>query len=169
MWATLTTVRLPFLIPGRWICVDIGECFGFNFKIPARRRLFNSSFMLTWRKKTKAPHHWPLMKGIPRAMDSRHKGPVMRKAFPCYEVIMKWPDIKAFIGIINPFKLQCISILSAYHPCHDYAKLPLVTRITPMKWDKFYKCWCFGDKQQQIFTNHIIPNMYHTPNPHPVP
>ena len=57
-------------------------------------RLFNNLFMLASKKASKLciygplweesigdRHRWPV--------DSPHKGPVMRKAFPCYEVIMK--------------------------------------------------------------------------------
>ena len=39
-------------------------------------------------------HYWPLCEGIHRwPVDSPHKGPVMRKAFPCYDVITFFPSM----------------------------------------------------------------------------
>ena len=38
----------------------------------------------------KGPHYWPFVKRIQRwPVDSHHKGPVMRKTFPCLAVIIK--------------------------------------------------------------------------------
>ena len=40
-------------------------------------------------RKFKGPHYWPFVNGIHRSpVDSIHKGPVMRKAFPCLDAIM---------------------------------------------------------------------------------
>ena len=37
----------------------------------------------------KFPHHWPFVRGFHRSpVESPHKGPVMRKAFPCHGAIM---------------------------------------------------------------------------------
>ena len=42
----------------------------------------------------KALHHWPFVRGIHRwAVNFPHKGPKMRKACPCYDVIMRQSGI----------------------------------------------------------------------------
>ena len=42
------------------------------------------------KKDIKAPwHYWPFLRGIHQSLvDSPHKGPVIRKAFPCHNVLM---------------------------------------------------------------------------------
>ena len=40
----------------------------------------------------KASHHWPFVRGIHQPLvDSPHKGSVMLKTFPCYDIIMICP------------------------------------------------------------------------------
>ena len=51
----------------------------------------------------KALHHWPFVrKKHQRLVDSSHKGPVMQKAFPCHDNIMKavmpWTSKVAHVG-----------------------------------------------------------------------
>ena len=52
--------------------------------------LFSSLFMLTT-KKISSPCYWPFVRGMHRwPVDSPHKGPETRKAFPCLDVITSY-------------------------------------------------------------------------------
>ena len=51
--------------------------------------LFNCLFRLAL-KTCQSPHNWPFVRGIHQSLvDSPHKGPVTRKAFPCRYIIMQ--------------------------------------------------------------------------------
>ena len=50
--------------------------------------LFHSSLTLTTKKPIEVPYYWPLMMRIQWwSMVSPHKGPIMRKEFPCHNVL----------------------------------------------------------------------------------
>ena len=51
--------------------------------------LFNSLFWLTWKKTSKSRNTGPFWGNPPVTGGSPHKGPVMRKAFPCHDAFIK--------------------------------------------------------------------------------
>ena len=56
---------------------------------PPTFRLFTQKFVSPNNKEHTTLHYWPLVREIHRSpVDSPHKGPVMRKACPCHDVIM---------------------------------------------------------------------------------
>ena len=71
-----------------------------NLPVP---RLFVQEFLQAGGKgNTKAPHHCPFVWGIHRSpVDSPHKGPLLRKAFPCHSVVMTSDRINTTLVVLK--------------------------------------------------------------------
>ena len=90
--------------------------------------LLNSSTVCSDKqhRNMKALHYWPFERGIHQwLVDSPHKGPVMQKAFPCYDIMVDSPHKgpvmqKAFpcydIMVDSPHKGP---VMQKAFPCYD--------------------------------------------------
>ena len=62
--------------------------------------LFSSLFRLT-SNKHQGLCYWPFVRGIHQwPVDSPPNGPVMRKVFPCHDLIMCWCNRRYYVGIV---------------------------------------------------------------------
>ena len=78
--------------------------------------LFRSLHKLASKETMKVPHHSPFVKGIHQSqMDSPHKGPVLWKLFPFYDVILEHTAVTP-VGYMHNHKLCFEFPWQQFHP-----------------------------------------------------
>ena len=92
----------------------------------------------------KALHYWPFEMGIHQwLVDSPHKGPVMQKAFPCYDIMVDSPHK----GPVMSKSFPCYDIIMceqffSHHPASPFQSWPhniyLLPRRSKLKLQQSY-------------------------------
>ena len=110
------------------------------------------------KKITEAPYYWPFVRGIHRSMiDSLQKDPVMRKGFPCHDVIVIYAisfcmqhRVMLYLGLIRfhyvwisrvPVNIKYMyQSMQVMHHELTFSKLSIHKKIKPCKRLKEHTC-----------------------------